>query len=844
MSRTTSVNADNWVASIAGLGWAPPFAMLSWDKPTGAAADGQILSADSNTLDVNAFSLQLFGTSPTVPAAFTWAAGGGSAHAAGGTAISNAGIWQLTGAMFGAGYVGRTIIDQNGVITTDPSFEQPTVPLTNLHANGFGNRNISGEHADKMIFMRTLSVAEIGYMWAFGSPYLLGIDHYWKFNSTGTELDLVGTINFTVNGTTAGLTEPNIVNAYIGTAIPDQIWPVGVPIANIDLKTKFDNSVATLAPWTATLKQLGAAGTPTTTTASGAASNLVPAASVAGITAGMWISVGANAKVPVLFVQGSNLLIAAFQTWANGAVITPYPVQAVAAITSNGVAPNGSNVCTGTPTSGAVGSYSNLCFQSTNTAHSGAISYSNLFNASITSILAGTAAAAIAASGALTTKIQAAGSALLTVAAVSALTNWATVTLTNPLYLGPGGALDPNFWISVIPGAGSVLFYDNSKITIYPNDEISSTSNDCSAVVQFNDGIAESIGIIIITPGLVSYAHIISAAVGALNTGIQMAGAALVAAQTVADLKAAIKLAANALSVVSAAASMLTALQLNAAGAVNVSAAGSLTGGIASLQSNAQVLVQGIAGLTAKIQTAAQVIIDASALGSLSSQTMLQGAVNALTAAVGQLTTGVIFTGNASVTVTIAGVALLSTIFNGAANAVVSAMGSLLAAIQFAGTALITSSATGDLTAGIEFEGVALIDTAALFSPPGPEAQFGYAVITVFSPTGLPVDLATFTAGSACIISIAYFNALGQPFVPTAVSYRVDDLTSGANVVPLTPVFKPSFANAVTITASQNKMVSLTRSFEQHVILFDITDGVSNTSAESASFDLLRPVGG
>jgi hypothetical protein len=457
--------------------------------------------------------------------------------------------------------------------------------------------------------------------------------------------------------------------------------------------------------------------------------------------------------------------------------------------------------------------------------------------------VAGAAGVATSATAALSTAIQAAGTASASATAVGALTNWTTVTLSGTQYTGPGGVHDPNFWLDVDPPVGSVLYYDATHITIYANGEISSDTNNCSAVVQFFDGTAWSVGIVIITPNFVSYAHVLAAAAGALSTSITMAGAAIAASQATGGLSTGIHLAGIALGIANAAASLTTGVQMNAAALITVTATGALTGGVASLQGSGTAATQALGALTTRIQNAGQVIIDSQAVGALSARIPFQGAANALTQAAGTLSTAIQLAGNPQVVVTATGAALISSAFAGAANVVSSAMGSLLTGLLIAGNALVTSSAAGDLSTGITLGGAAIVDTAAALKPVGLEGQFGKAVITVLSPTGLPVDRATFIQHSACIVSIAYFNAQGLPFVPSAVSYRVDDEGSGVNLVPFTPIQTPSMANSITITGAQNAMVSFTRDSEEHEILFAITDGVGNVNYASAVYDLIRVAG-
>jgi len=228
-----------------------------------------------------------------------------------------------------------------------------------------------------------LEVAALGL--GLVNPRALGLSNYYYVNTTGgTETDRVGSLDLTNTGTTAGsVGDPQIATWFTGTAIPNQSWTQGAAISAIDLTAKFDNGVVATAPWTGTLKQLGSAGT--ATTANGAAvSASTQITTAAALTAGQWVKVGNNALTPVLYASGNTALLQTALTWADGDTVTPYPVQAVTAITTNGVTVNGSNSLTGTPGAGAVGTFNNCLIQAANNS-SGAVAYSNLFNVAVAS---------------------------------------------------------------------------------------------------------------------------------------------------------------------------------------------------------------------------------------------------------------------------------------------------------------------------------------------------------------------------------------------------------------------------------------------------------------------------
>lgn len=480
------------------------------------------------------------------------------------------------------------------------------------------------------------------------------------------------------------------------------------------------------------------------------------------------------------------------------------------------------------------------------TAPSGTDTYMTLlalFGDAVTP-LASAAATTTSANAALTTAIRAAAAASASTSAAAALTNWTTVTLTAPLYTGPGGILDPQAtnWPDIPPSVGSVIFYDATHVSIATNGIISSNANPCTAVCGFYIGADWSPGLIIITPQIATYALAVAAAAGMMTTGIAMAGAALSATSSAGNLSTGVQLATLALIVTNAAASMITAIQLQGAGTSDTAAHGALQGGVASLQGNVSVLSSSVAALKAQIQFAAQAVSGSVVTGALTAQTTFQSAAVALVQAAAQLDTFVQFAGNAQVITSAAGAALTISSISGVANVVTSAVSALLTAIQLGGQALAGVNVVGDLTTQISFSGSAIVDSVAQLIPPGLDGVYGRADIIVFSPTGLPAVLATFIAGTSSLIEIDYFNALNEPFTPDGVRYRVDDVITSANLLPFTPI-APGMTNTVTLPGSVNVMINNTRSSEEHQILFEITDSFGNVNYTLATFALIRVAG-
>lgn len=295
------------------------------------------------------------------------------------TVVQTANVWQLDIACF-SGYPNNQIVYLEGTNkNTKAAIVNPS-GLTTLQVGGRGTQDLAHAFALTRILtdLEALALRQV-----FLNPQALGLSNYYYVNQTATENDQAGSINLTVTGTSSVSGDPNIGTWFTGTAIGNQSWTQGVAITNIDLTTKFDNGAAATAPWTGTLKQVGTAQTATTASSGGTASTALTTA--VALTAGQWVQVGSNALTWVIYVSGTTALLATALTWNSGDTVTPYAVSAPTAITSNGVTVNGSNVLTGTPGAGAVGTYNNLFFQAANNTNTTAIAYSNLFNASIAS---------------------------------------------------------------------------------------------------------------------------------------------------------------------------------------------------------------------------------------------------------------------------------------------------------------------------------------------------------------------------------------------------------------------------------------------------------------------------
>lgn len=383
MPRSALSSTDHWDATSAPE-TASPLAMGCWVNLVAANADAHFMAIGRSGHNADNTEI-LIGGHPSAAGtvgmyAFDSSGSGGGANAA----ISiTTGVWHF---VFGINASSTAYGYLDGA---NKGSKAQLIPASlGIFAVSRSPRPIDGAIAHGCCYNRAPNDIEVAYLGTgLGNPrYIQSLTNYWYFNTaTGTEADVVGSIPLTITGTSSAASDPNIASFFTGT-IANQSWTQGSAITAINLRTLFDLQGYTAGSelWTGTLKQLGTAGTATTASAAGTSTALLSVASATGITAGMFVKVGSNAFTWVLYVSGSTLLLATPLTWNSGDTVTPYPVGAVTALTSNGISV-ASNSVTGTPGAGAVGSYTNCVVLVTNNTNAGAIAYSNPFNVTVAS---------------------------------------------------------------------------------------------------------------------------------------------------------------------------------------------------------------------------------------------------------------------------------------------------------------------------------------------------------------------------------------------------------------------------------------------------------------------------
>jgi hypothetical protein len=99
---------------------------------------------------------------------------------------------------------------------------------------------------------------------------------------------------------------------------------------------------------------------------------------------------------------------------------------------------------------------------------------------------------------------------------------------------------------------------------------------------------------------------------------------------------------------------------------------------------------------------------------------------------------------------------------------------------------------------------------------------------------GLNCAEPVFNEGTACVVTAGFYGAAppctpGAPFTPTSLSYRIDDINSGAPIVALTTL-TPAETVSIQVTGAQNSLLSDMRYVEDHQLTIEVTDSYGNTA--------------
>lgn len=88
-----------------------------------------------------------------------------------------------------------------------------------------------------------------------------------------------------------------------------------------------------------------------------------------------------------------------------------------------------------------------------------------------------------------------------------------------------------------------------------------------------------------------------------------------------------------------------------------------------------------------------------------------------------------------------------------------------------------------------------------------------------------PVNpLAVVVEDESSWVIATYLDSTGQPFTPTTVQYRIDQVESGTQILDWTSVTPTAGTQTFTVTPDQNSMISATARQETHQMIVQITD--------------------
>jgi hypothetical protein len=86
---------------------------------------------------------------------------------------------------------------------------------------------------------------------------------------------------------------------------------------------------------------------------------------------------------------------------------------------------------------------------------------------------------------------------------------------------------------------------------------------------------------------------------------------------------------------------------------------------------------------------------------------------------------------------------------------------------------------------------------------------------------------------------LSIFDDDGEPFVPKALTYQINDLLSGEEILAPETI-APMASTTIVITPAQNEMISVSRHRETHQLTVNITDGQTVPHRRRALFTVAR----
>lgn len=94
--------------------------------------------------------------------------------------------------------------------------------------------------------------------------------------------------------------------------------------------------------------------------------------------------------------------------------------------------------------------------------------------------------------------------------------------------------------------------------------------------------------------------------------------------------------------------------------------------------------------------------------------------------------------------------------------------------------------------------------------------------------------------GTTAILEVTYLDKDRANITPSAVSYRVDDLTNAREVLDWTSISTPTTSDTITVTGAQNAVNSRSQEKELRQVTVNSTDSSSNVVQEIFIYTLVR----
>lgn len=104
----------------------------------------------------------------------------------------------------------------------------------------------------------------------------------------------------------------------------------------------------------------------------------------------------------------------------------------------------------------------------------------------------------------------------------------------------------------------------------------------------------------------------------------------------------------------------------------------------------------------------------------------------------------------------------------------------------------------------------------------------------------LPARIEDVNEGSTCYLPLTHLNSSKALEAPSALSYRIDDITNNRQILDWTSVSTPGSTNTLTITAAQNAIYTRTRKTELRQVTVKTTDSSAGINQTPFYYNLIR----